>query len=64
MLMSFGKNYVNAVITGILRGVLWNSPTLHPKLGAVPDIPIRTDKHPSMLGKQAKNTIDNNWGFC
>jgi hypothetical protein len=49
--LSFGKNYGNPVITGILRDVPWNSPTLHPKWGAVPDIPIRTDKHPSMLRK-------------
>ena len=50
-LKNFGNNYRNSLITGFLRKVLSNSPTLHPKLGVLPDIPIRTDKHPSMLGK-------------
>jgi len=46
--MSFGKNDRNQVITGILRDVLWNSPTLHPKSEAAPDVTIRADKCPSM----------------
>jgi len=41
---SFGKNYWNPVITGILRDVPWNSPTLHPKWEAEPDDPRRMSK--------------------
>jgi len=63
-MLSFGNHDRNPVITGILRDVLWNSPTLHPKCEAAPDVPIRTDKCPSMLGKSAKKAIDNNSGFC
>ena len=31
---SFGNNYRNPVITGILRDIIWNSPTLYPKMGS------------------------------
>ena len=62
--MSFGNNHRNSVITGILMDILWNSPTLHPKWEAAPDVPIMTDKCPSMLGKSAKKAIDNNSGVC
>jgi hypothetical protein len=52
--MSFGNNYRNSVITGFLRNVLSNSPTLYSKCGTAPDVPIKADKCPSMLGKSAK----------
>jgi len=60
---SFGKNYRNPVITGILRDVLWNLHTLHPKWEAEPGDPRRTDKYPSILGKSAENAMDNNMSF-
>lgn len=41
--MSFGKNYRNPAITGILRDVLWNSPTRHPKCEAESSDSRRTD---------------------
>lgn len=62
--MSFGNNYRNPVNTGTPRDVHWDSPTLHPKWEVAPDIPIRTGKYVSMLRKSAKNTMDNNSGFC
>ena len=62
--LSFGNNYRNPVITGILRDVLWNLPTLHPKWKVEPGSAVKTDKCPSILGKLVKNAIDNNWGFC
>jgi hypothetical protein len=49
--VSFGNNYRNQVITGILRIVLWKSPTFHPKWGTAPGTSVKTDKCPSMLGK-------------
>ena len=51
--MSFGNNYRNPVITGILRHVRWNLPTLHPKWEVEPGDPIRTGKCSSILS----NTI-------
>ena len=60
LFMSFGRNYRNQVIAGILSDVLQNLPTLHPKWGAAPGDSRSTDKCASMLGKSAKNAIDNN----
>ena len=61
--MSFGKNYWNPVITGILRDVPWNSPTLHPKWEVESGDSRRTDKYPSILIKSAENAIDNDMSF-
>jgi len=63
-IIDIGNNYRNSIITGILRDIFWNSPTLHPKCEAAPEVPIRTDRCLSMLGKLAENAIDNNSGFC
>jgi hypothetical protein len=63
-MMSFGKNYRKPVITGILRDIPWNSPTLHSKSEAASNISIKTDKRPSILEKLAKKAIDSNSGFC
>ncbi len=60
---SFGNNYRNPVITGILRDVRWNLPTLHPKWEAEPGDPRRAGKCPSILGKSAENAIDNDMSF-
>ena len=60
---SFGNNYRNLVITGILRDILQNPPTLRPKWEAEPGDPRRTDKCLSILGKSAKKAIDSNTGF-
>jgi hypothetical protein len=62
--VSFGNNDRNPVTTGILRDVLLNLPTLHPKCEAAPDVTIKADKCPSMLGELAKKAIDNKSGFC
>jgi len=63
MLVSFGNNYRNPVITGILRDILRNSPTLHPKWEVEPGDLRRTDKCPAILGKSAENAIGNDMSF-
>ena len=43
---SFGNNYGNSVIIGILSGIFWNLPALHPKWEVAPEVPIRTGAWP------------------